>query len=132
MLVWFVTSALRLDVHLRSNSTELNEKQPSQTMEVTKYNSGCENRRIRTVKMNPYPAILAIKYYVFFSAVAIVHTGPRSAVGNVSGYRCESDCRSRGCEFDPGPTLTFVEIDYEIISTVIQEGLLSVTSESTG
>ena len=30
------------------------------------------------------------------------HTGPRSAVGNVSGYRCVSDCRSRGREFDPG------------------------------
>ena len=29
-------------------------------------------------------------------------TGPRSAVGNVSGYRCVSDCRSRGPEFDPG------------------------------
>ena len=27
--------------------------------------------------------------------------GPRSAVGNVSGYRCVSDCRSRGREFDP-------------------------------
>ena len=25
----------------------------------------------------------------------------RSAVGNVSGNRCESDCRSRGREFDP-------------------------------
>ena len=31
------------------------------------------------------------------------HTGPRSAVDNVSGNRCESDCRSRGHEFDPGP-----------------------------
>ena len=29
--------------------------------------------------------------------------GPRSAVGNVSGYRWVSDCRSRGREFDPGP-----------------------------
>ena len=29
-------------------------------------------------------------------------TGPHSAVGNVSGYRCVSDCRSRGREFDPG------------------------------
>ena len=29
-------------------------------------------------------------------------TGPRSAVGSVSGYRCVSDCRSRGREFDPG------------------------------
>ena len=28
---------------------------------------------------------------------------PRSAIGNVSGYRCMSDCRSRGREFDPGP-----------------------------
>ena len=42
-------------------------------------------------------------------------TGLRSAVGNMSGYRCESDCRSRGCEFDPG----LVEIDHEITSTVI-------------
>ena len=29
-------------------------------------------------------------------------TGPLGAVGNVSGNRCESDCRSRGREFDPG------------------------------
>ena len=34
-------------------------------------------------------------------------TGPRSAVGNVSGYRCLSDCRSRGREFDPGPVPYF-------------------------
>ena len=34
---------------------------------------------------------------------SLIHvTGPRSAVGNVSGYRCVSDCRSRGPEFDPG------------------------------
>ena len=47
--------------------------------------------------------------------------GPRSAVGNVSGYRCVSDCRSRGREFDPCPVRshTFVEIDHEMISTVI-------------
>ena len=30
------------------------------------------------------------------------NTGPHSAVGNVSAYRCLSDCRSRGREFDPG------------------------------
>ena len=34
-------------------------------------------------------------------------TGPRSAVGNVSGYRCVSDCRSRGREFHPGPVPYF-------------------------
>ena len=44
-----------------------------------------------------------------------VEAGPRSAVRSVSGYRCVSDCRSRGCEFDPGP----VEFDHEMISTVI-------------
>ena len=33
--------------------------------------------------------------------------GPRSAVGNVSGYRCVSDCRSRGREFDHGPVPYF-------------------------
>ena len=33
--------------------------------------------------------------------------GPRSTVGNVSGYRCVSDCRSRGREFDPGPAPYF-------------------------
>ena len=59
-----------------------------------------------------------------------LHTWPHSAVGN------ESECRSRGREFDPDKVHTFVEIDHEIISTVIllfpltQEGLLSVTSES--
>ena len=34
-------------------------------------------------------------------------TGPRSAVGNVPGYRCVSDCISRGREFDPGPVPYF-------------------------
>ena len=34
-------------------------------------------------------------------------TGPRSAVGKVSGYRCETDCRSRGREFDPSPVPYF-------------------------
>ena len=46
-------------------------------------------------------------------------TRPHSAVGNVSGNRCNSDCRSRGGKFDPGPAHTFLEIDHEIISTVI-------------
>ena len=35
------------------------------------------------------------------------HTRPHSAVGNVSGNRCESDCRSRGREFDPSPVPYF-------------------------
>ena len=38
-----------------------------------------------------------------------------SAVSNVSGYRCESDCRSRGLDFDPARSHTFVEIVHETI-----------------
>ena len=46
-------------------------------------------------------------------------TGPRSTVSNVSGNRWESDCRSRGREFNPARSHTLVEIDHEIISTAI-------------
>ena len=34
--------------------------------------------------------------------IQTVHSWPRSAVGNMSDCRYVSDCRSRGCEFDPG------------------------------
>ena len=34
-------------------------------------------------------------------------TGPHSAAGNVCCNRCESDCRSRGVEFDPSPVQYF-------------------------
>ena len=36
-----------------------------------------------------------------------IFTGPGSTVGNVSGYRCVSDCRSRGRKFDSGPVPYF-------------------------
>ena len=67
-----------------------------------------------------------------------MNTGPRSAVGNVSGYRCVSDCRSRGREFDPGP-VPYFRGDWSWnnfyghsppFRWFIQEGLLSVTRES--
>ena len=48
-----------------------------------------------------------------------VYTRPHSAVGSMSGNRCQSDCRSKGQEFEPGMVRTFVEIDHEIISVVI-------------
>ena len=65
-------------------------------------------------------------------------TGPRSTVGNVSGNRCESDCRYRGCEFDPGPVPYFCgdrswnnfNCHSPPFRWIIQEGLLSFTSES--
>ena len=66
------------------------------------------------------------------------NTGPPSAAGNVSGYRCVSDCNSRGREFDPGP-VPYFRGDWSWnnfyghsppFRWFIQEGLLSVTSES--
>ena len=48
------------------------------------------------------------KYVTKFPANQLIkNTGPRSAVGNVSGYRCVSDCNSRGRMFDPGPVPYF-------------------------
>ena len=44
-------------------------------------------------------------FTAFYSLMSF--TGLRSAVGNMSGNRCESDCRSRGSEFDPGPVPYF-------------------------
>ena len=46
-------------------------------------------------------------------------TGPRSTVGNVPGYRCVSDCNPGVASLIPARSHTFVEIDHEIISTVI-------------
>ena len=43
----------------------------------------------------------------WYHETSLASAGPRSAVGNVSGYRCVSDCRSRGREFDPGPVPYF-------------------------
>ena len=55
--------------------------------------------------------ILSGAYLIYYlreeSQICCMDTGPRSAVGNVSGYRCVSDCRSRGHEFDPGPVPYF-------------------------
>ena len=57
------------------------------------------------------------------------------AVGNVSGYRCETDCRSRGRKFDPGRVQYFRGdwswnnfYGHSPFSWIIHEGLLSVTS----
>ena len=46
-----------------------------------------------------------------------LHPGPHSAVCNVSGNRCETDCRV--VRLILARSHTFVEIDHEIFSTVI-------------
>ena len=72
------------------------------------------------------------------NSMIVCYTRPRSTVGNLSDYRCASNCRSRGWSLITPRSYTFVDIDDEIISTVIlflrlihsREGWLSVTSES--
>ena len=56
---------------------------------------------------------------VTYTTLHLGRTGPRSAVGNVSGYRCEADCRTRVASSIPARSHIFVETDHEIISTVI-------------
>ena len=65
-------------------------------------------------------------------------TGPHSSAGNLSSNRCESDCRSRGRKFDPGQ-VPYIRGDWSWnnfyghsppFRWIIQDGLLSVTSES--
>ena len=86
--------------------------------------------------------LLAIKQFDYSWSLGykrpITCTGPRSAVGNVSGNRCQSDCRSRGREFNPG-AVPYFRGDWSWnyfyghsppFRLIIQEGLLSVTSES--
>ena len=48
-----------------------------------------------------------LQHYLYWGVLGLRFAGPRSAVVNVSGYRCVSDCRSRGREFDPGPVPYF-------------------------
>ena len=93
--------------------------------------------------------VLPLPLLNFADISYLKETGPRSAVGNVSGNRYESDCRSRGREFDPGCRSRGREFDPGSVPYfrgdwswnyfyghsppfrwIIQEGLLSVTSES--
>ena len=83
-------------------------------------------------KSNEFQLWLWFMYSQLQILIHGVYTGPCSAVGNVS------DCRSRGREFDPGP-VPYFRGDWSWnnfyghsppFRWFIQEGLLSVTSES--
>ena len=86
--------------------------------------------------MNVVPARICYKYYNFMNwlispylrcnfntfkqtAHSFTHTGLRSAVGNVSGNRCESAADPGVLSSIPAGSHTFLEIDHKIISTVI-------------
>ena len=61
----------------------------------------------RTQELNQLCSVLAGTFMLLLVQPQFPIAGPRSAVGNVSGYRCVSDCISRGREFDPGPVPYF-------------------------
>ena len=63
--------------------------------------SYCKNCVVKETQINTESTIVLLRQDL------PSQTGPRSAVGNVSGYRCVSDCNSRGREFDPGPVPYF-------------------------
>ena len=113
----------------------------TQSFEVDKTKAEKKSRHRSTYFTNKlcfkYANINLYEFYVFLSPAKRA-AGPHSAVGNVSGYRCVSDCRSRGREFDPGP-VPYFRGDWSCndlyghsppFRWFIQEGLLSVTSES--
>ena len=78
--------------------------------------SGCggPNSQKKTIRL-----FLLLSFFGPHLILQRVSTGPRSAVGNVSGYRCVSDCNPGVTSSIPARSHTFVEIDHEIISTVI-------------
>ena len=49
------------------------------------------------------------KFIRLYRSLALTEakTGTGSAVGNVSGYRCVAECKSRDREFDPDPVPYF-------------------------
>ena len=90
-----------------------------------------------TLLLFVFPVLLLLVPLYCSSFLTFDDTGLCSAVGNVSGYRCVSDCRSRGREFDPG-LVPYFRGDWSWnnfyghsppFRWFIQEGLLSVTSE---
>ena len=97
---------------------ELNVNEAENTMQanILPFYTPTAPRWVQKVKLFQNMVMLHIKLKGIkrgikhtYSALLYTHgpTGPRSAVGNVSGYRCVSDCRSRGREFDPGPVPYF-------------------------
>ena len=65
------------------------------------------------------PSVLIQVSVIMFMCSHARITGSCSTVGNLSDYRCPSDCRPRSREFDLDWVLYFVEVDYKVISIVI-------------
>ena len=74
-----------------------------------------KNRLIQTVLLSTHKIYFGREIKTVFNytllSVALPQptflAGQRSAFGNMSGYRCVSDCRSRGLELDPSPVPYF-------------------------
>ena len=85
-----------------------------------------------------YKHKISHRWYKIVHGCPPVVTGLHCPVSNVSGKKCQSDCRSRGCEFDLGQVPYFrgdllwnnFYSHSPIFHWIIQEGLFSVTCES--
>ena len=68
-----------------------------------------KNKKVNFLVRTPNLRPVVIPYYKSNCQIAYrkKNVGPHSVVDKVSNYRCLSDCRSRGCEFDPGPVVYF-------------------------
>ena len=122
--------------HLRVSRIQMVKRKKTKHCNVRRTTAQNIKHGITVFVLRIMSYILGIMYCVL--PWCAYNIGPRSAVGNVSGYRCVSDCRSRGREFDPGP-VPYFRGDWSWnnfyghsppFRWYIQEGLLSVTSES--
>ena len=108
-------------------------------LECCLLNMSAEYFQMHSRTLLPWKLSLWTQIRLLLRSILIwIHAGPRSAVGNVSGYRCVSDCRSRGRKFDPG-TVPYFRGDWSWndfyshsppFRWFIHEGLLTVTSQS--
>ena len=91
------------------NSCERNHKPISVQFDIWFWRCLLKTSRIRPSWFKLYFFYLYKIWQVYKATqnTITIFAGPHSTVGNVSGYRCESDCRSRGNEFDPGPVPYF-------------------------
>ena len=80
------------------NSEDLNEMRHTAAFHQALHCSVTEIHFIEILTCSPLKFLFVIIHQ---------NTGLLSAVSNVSGNRCESDCRSRGREFDPCPVPYF-------------------------
>ena len=91
------------DIVIYNKEMKISQHADDTQIQSTLVNSTMHNSILSLIS-NPRPGPVFFPIYIIAIPQRLSRqrlTVPRSAVGNVSGIRCESDCRSRGREFDP-------------------------------